>query len=105
MRVQVAVPEVVYGAAGAAHDDCAGEEEERGADDGGGGRGGEREGRRHQGRPEAGPVQVVGARGLVEAEELGVGDPGDGEKGEEALCGWGVSWEGCGWLLVIVGSC
>lgn len=75
MRVQVAVPQVVDRAACAAHDDGAGEEEEGGAEHGGGGRHGEGERGGEQGREDAGEVEVVGAGGLVEADEFGIGDP------------------------------
>lgn len=85
VRVEVAVPQVVDGAARAAHDERAGEEERRGAEDGERWRGGGAGERRGEERgEETGEEEVVGARGLVEPNEFGVGDPRAGEDGEEA---------------------
>lgn len=96
--VEIAVPEVVDGAACAAHDDGSRQEEEGGGEDcGGGGHGGgagEGEGCREEGGEDAGEEEIVGAGGLVEANEFGVGDPGGGEVGEEAGFGRGVRFEG-----------
>lgn len=107
VRVEVAVPQVVDGAAGAAHDERAGEEERRGAEDGERRGDGVRERRGEERGEEAGEEEVVGARGLVEADELGVGDPGAGEEGEEAGLGGFVGGQGgmLGPLLQLGGCC
>lgn len=81
MRVQVAVPEVVDGAACAAHDEGAGEEERRCCEDGGEWGDGAGEGSRHEGAEEAWEEEVVGPYWLVDADEFGVGDDAGGEVG------------------------
>lgn len=82
MRVQVAVPEVIDGAAGTAHDEGSSEEEGRGAQNGCRGRHGRGEGRGHEGGEETGEEEVVGADRLVDAHQLGIGNPGLWEEGE-----------------------
>lgn len=93
MRVEVAVPEIVDCAACTAHDEGAGEKECGSAEYGERRRHGGCEGRGEQRREEAWEEEIVGAGGLVEADEFGVWNPGGGEMGEEAGFGRRV-WDG-----------
>lgn len=105
MRVEIAVPEVIDCAACPAHDERAGEEERRGTDDG--------ERRRHrsgewsgeQRREETWEEEVVGAGGLVKADELGVRDPGGGKMGEEASCRRRVCGRRADLKLLVLRTC
>ena len=85
LAVEVLVDVVVPGAGGAAQDDAAEEEEQAEA--------GEVAGRRRRagevggvGEPdEVGDVEGVETGGAVEAHQFGVGDPGLGQEGEDAV--------------------
>lgn len=84
MRVEIAVPEVVYGAACAAHNERAGKEECGRTNDGDRRRHRGCEGCGEEGREETWEEEVIGAGWLVKADELGVRDPGGGKMCEEA---------------------
>lgn len=75
LRVEPPVPEIVDGAACAAHDQCAGEEEQAGAHHAGWRGDGVGQWRGQEGRPETWEVEIVCACRLVETDQFGVGNP------------------------------
>lgn len=99
VRVEVAIMQVVDGAARAAHDEGASEEEQRRPYHLARGSHRKGHGSRHQGRKETWEVEVVCPGGLVETDEFGVGDPGLGEvregTGRRRLVGFD-GWLGLG---------